>query len=113
MRPKQKPICARIRLKPGSLARVREWAAHISAHGEEAIQTLQAEGVSIESVFLESSDRGDFLVYYMRTASIEHAQAVAGKSTMAIDQYHNDFKRECWDEVDKLELLIDLEQTEG
>ena len=105
----QVPACVRIQLKPGSLARVREWAAYIAAHREDALRTLQAEGVSVESVFLESSEDGDFLVYYMRTASLEKARAVAVQSTSAIDQYHQRFKRECWAEVRRLELLVDIE----
>ncbi|WP_255991974.1 DUF6176 family protein [Chitinolyticbacter albus] len=105
----QEVVCARVALKPNSLQRVREWAAFISQHREEALQTLQLEGVTIESVFLDSSPSGDFLVYYMRSASQSKAEAVAANSLAMIDAYHNTFKRETWSHVDRLELLLDLE----
>ncbi|MFJ4289364.1 DUF6176 family protein [Cupriavidus sp. NPDC089707] len=107
----QIPICARIRLTPESLARVREWAAHISTHGAEALGTLRAEGVSIESVFLDTAPDGDYLVYYMRAASEEQAAEVARHSVAEIDRYHQQFKRDTWAEVRRLELLVDLATT--
>lgn len=108
----QKPVCARIRLQPDSLERVRAWAAHINMNKDAALATLQNESVSIESVFLDSSKDGDFLVYYMRAASHEQAQEVARQSTAAIDQYHQKFKRDTWLEVRHLELLVDLDNIQ-
>ncbi|XAH22171.1 DUF6176 family protein [Xylophilus sp. GW821-FHT01B05] len=102
------PVCARVRLRADSLARVREWAAHLAAHRDQALKSLEVEGVSIESVFLESTEQGDFLIYYMRAASIETAQRVALASISEIDRYHRAFKRETWAGVEKLELLVDL-----
>ena len=81
----------------------------MSEHRGEALQTLMAEGVSIESVFLESSVDGDFLVYYMRSESQEEAEAVAARSVEAIDRYHQQFKKETWVSATRLELLLDLE----
>ncbi|AOY90920.1 hypothetical protein BKK79_03135 [Cupriavidus sp. USMAA2-4] len=107
------PMCARIRLKPGSLPRVREWAAHLREHRAEALRTLAAEGVSIESVFLDSSADGDFLVYYMRAASEAQARQAAQASTAAIDDYHRAFKRDTWAQLTRLELLVDLQCEAG
>ena len=104
-------VCARIQLKPGSLPRVQEWAEHMRAHRDEALQTLAAEGVTVESVFLDSGAGGDFLVYCMRSTSQEAAQAVAARSVAAIDAYHRAFKRETWAEVRKLDLLLDLSRA--
>jgi len=101
-------VCARVRLRPGSLPRVREWAQYLTAHREEALGTLAAEGVSIESVFLDSGAEGDFLVYYMRSSSHEKAQQVAMQSTEVVDRYHRAFKQETWAEVKRLEPLVDL-----
>lgn len=103
--------CAIVHLHPGSVSRVREWVAYIMAHKSEALETLAAEGVKIESVFLASSEQGEFLVYYMRSSSQEVAQSVANKSLAKIDEYHRSFKKECWARVERLETLIDLEQT--
>lgn len=100
--------CAVVRLNPDSVPKVREWVAYMARNREAALQTLRAEGVSIESVFLESSELGDSLVYYMRSISQEQAQAVANRSAAAIDEYHRAFKKNCWAEVRRLELLLDL-----
>lgn len=107
---KEDVICAKVWLQPGSEARVREWARHINAHRTEALQTLQEEGVSIESVFYDPTPEGPCLIYYMRSASQEHAMAVAARSAHAIDAYHQAFKRETWVKVERLELLLDLVQ---
>lgn len=102
------PVCARVRLKPGTLPQVREWAAHITAHREAALATLAAEGVTVESVFLDSTEAGDYLVYYMRAGLHARARAVAQASVAAIDQYHRAFKQATWAGVQPLELLVDL-----
>ena len=95
----------RVRLKEGSLGRVRDWAAELNARRDEVLATLRDEGVRIESVFLD----GDTLIYYMRAESIEQAREVYAHSTHAIDAYHQRFKDETFDEQTALELLIDFE----
>ena len=102
--------CMKIRLHPGSLERVREWAAEINRRSDEALATLRDERVVVESVFLESGDEGDFLIYYMKAGSIEGAQAVANNSKHAIDEYHRRFMREVCASGRKLELLVDLDR---
>lgn len=106
------PACVRVRLRPDSLAKVREWAAHINDHRSEAMQTLIAEGVRVESVFLDSSKDGDFLVCYMRAVSHAVARKVAQDSTARIDAFHRAFKKETWVEVSPLELLVDLQAAQ-
>jgi hypothetical protein len=108
MSKKEDVVCAKVWLKPGSEARVREWAAYISSHRSEALQTLQEEGVTIESVFLDATPEGPCLIYYMRSASEAQAAAVAEKSVHAIDAYHKAFKRDTWTKVERVELLLDL-----
>lgn len=95
----------RVRLKEGSLERVREWAKELNARREEVVATLRDEGVRIESVFLD----GDSLIYYMRAESIEQAREVYAHSTHAIDAYHQRFKDETFEQQTPLELLIDFE----
>lgn len=65
--------------------------------------------MSIETVFLDTNEHGDFLIYYMRAASFERAQQVANASVAAIDLYHQQFKRDTWEQGTKLELLLDLQ----
>ena len=103
------PMCARVRMKPGSHLAMLKWAQHINSHRAEACQTLVAEGVAIESVFLESTPDADFLIYYMRATSRELARNVVRDSTADIDAYHQAFKQQTWAEVSSLELLVDLQ----
>ena len=77
------------------------------ARKAEALDTLVAEGVRVESVFLESHDDGDFLVYYMRAKSMDEAARIAARSAASIDAFHQAFKRDTWMEVKRLELLVD------
>jgi hypothetical protein len=103
-------VCARIQLQPNSLPHVRKWAAHMNLHKEYALQTLRHEGVTIESVFLESVEgEGDYLIYYMRAASLKEAAEVARSSLAAIDEYHKAFKQATWAKLSRLEMLLDLE----
>jgi hypothetical protein len=95
-----------VRLVPGSLPRVREWAAELNARRDEVIATLRDEGVRIESVFLE----GETLVYFLKADSVDGAREVyAARSKHAIDAYHQRFKDETFAEQTQLELLIDFE----
>ena len=102
-------ICRRIRLKPGSLDRVYEWARTMVQRREEALATLRDEQVTIESAFLERAADGEYLVYYMRAHDLKRASGAAATSKHSIDEYHQSFKRETWDERVTLELLLDLE----
>ncbi len=102
-------VCAKVRLKPGSLDRVREWATELRTRSDEVLATLRDEGVVIESVFLDSDEQGDFLVYYMKARSLEGAHAVVQSSSHAIDSYHQQFKVDTWQSQTPLELLVDFE----
>jgi len=101
--------CAKVRLKPGSLDRVREWATELRRRSDEVLATLRDEGVVIESVFLDSDEQGDFLVYYMKAHSLEEAHAVVRSSPHPIDGYHQQFKVDTWQSRTPLELLVDFE----
>jgi hypothetical protein len=105
-------VCAKVWLKPGSDERVREWAKYISNHRMEALQTLQEEGVTIESVFFDTTGDNPCLIYYMRSASQAEALAVAERAVNAIDDYHKAFQREAWVKVERMELLLDLCQAD-
>jgi hypothetical protein len=98
-------VCVRVRLEPGSLARVREWAAELTARRDEVLATLRDEGIWVESVFLD----GETLIYYLKADSLDRAREVYARSTHAIDAYHQRFKDETFAEQTQLELLVDFE----
>jgi L-rhamnose mutarotase len=98
-------VCVRVRLEPGSLPRVREWATELNARRDEVLATLRDEGVRVESVFLD----GETLVYYLKADSVDKARDVYAGSQHAIDAYHQRFKDETFAERTQLELLVDFE----
>ena len=105
--------CVKIKLKSGSIKRVREWAAEINRRRDEALATLRDEGVLVESVFLDSGEEGDFLIYYMKAESLQKAREAGRNSTHEIDAYHHQFQRDTFESGKKLELLVDLDRIES
>ena len=101
--------CVKVRLKPGSLDRVRAWAAELNRRSDEVLATLRDERVIVESVFLDQTSDGDFLIYYLKARSLEEARQVVQQSERAIDAYHKEFKRDTWDTRKPLDLLVDFE----
>ena len=67
------------------------------------------EGVRVESVFLDSNEHGDFLVYYIKAQNLGAASEAARRSVHPIDSYHQQFKLDTWEGQTPLELLIDFE----
>ena len=102
--------CVKIKLKPNSLKQVREWARIINERKNEALATLRDESVILETVFLDQTSEGDFLIYVMKTEGFERAKDGGEKSFHAIDEYHRNFKRESWEDGKSLEMLIDLDR---
>jgi|SRR5579864_1728690 len=103
--------CIKVKLKPGSLPRVRAWADELNKRREEALATMRDEGMVVESAFLDSTTEGDFLIYYMKAKSFEQATAVVKQSMHAIDAYHQAFKQETTESDTPLELLVDLDRS--
>jgi len=91
----------------GARARV---AATINRRKDEALETLRDEGVAVESVFLEQTPEGDFLIYFMKAESFERVAEAFEKTVHAIDEYHREFMRETFEERLPLELLLDLDR---
>ena len=105
-----KTICAKIKLKPNSLQRLKEWAEELNKRKYEALETLKDEGVYIEAAFIDKTEIGDFLIYFMKVDDLEHANQIAKRSKHAIDAYHKKFKIDCWESKEDLELLIDFDR---
>ena len=100
-----------IRLKANTQAKVEAWQQEIQRRKAEAIQTLQAEGVTIESWFQLELNGEHYLLAYMRAKDLAYAQQVARKSCFDIDQVHRQFKQH-WEQVIPAQLLVDLENNE-
>ncbi|AWA48656.1 MULTISPECIES: DUF6176 family protein [Acinetobacter] len=97
-----------IKLKQDTLANVDAWKIEIEQRKDEAIQTLQPEGVTIESWFHLELDGNNYLIAYIRSHDIGHAQQVARNSSFEIDKVHKQFKQN-WERIIPATLLVDLE----
>lgn len=103
--------CVKIKLKPNSTERAREWARVINERKDEALATLRDEGVIWETVFLDQTSEGIFLIYLMKAESLERAKDVVKNSIHTIDEYHQNFKHDCWEDGKRLEMLVDLDRS--
>lgn len=103
-------LCGRIKIKKGCLNEVRDWFATLNNNKEELLKAFALEGVWIESVFLEHTPEGDFLVYYMRQDDIEKAFENLAKFGLPTRLFHV----ECWkkycEECIILEPIFDLKR---
>lgn len=97
-----------IKLKQDTLANVDAWKIEIEQRKDEAIQTLKAEGVTIESWFHLELDGNNYLIAYIRSHDIGHAQQVARNSSFEIDKVHKQFKQN-WEWIIPATLFVDLE----
>lgn len=104
--------CVKVSLRENALPEVLAWAAELNKRKDEVTDTLAAEGVSFESVFLLKEETGYALIYVMRADDFDHARQVARSSSSYVDHYHEQFKKSCWAEVKPLEKLIDFECPE-
>lgn len=103
-------ICVKIKLKPDSLEKVRQWAKVINERRDEALATLRDESVILECVFLDRTEDGDYLISIMKAESFKKAEDAVRSSLHEIDKFHQQFKRETWGERKSLELLVDLDR---
>lgn len=100
--------CVRVKLKPDSLERVREWQSVMNERRAEALETMQAEGMWVESTFLEETPEGPHLIVVLIAEDFDKARAVGRASTHAIDVYHREFRQAVADSHADLELLVDF-----
>lgn len=97
-----------IKLKLERLDHVEAWQKELNARKAEALQTLQAEGVHVESWFHLELEGQDYLIAYMRADDIALAQQIGRNSQFPIDHVHKQFKTN-WAKVYPTTLLLDLE----
>ena len=103
---------ALIKLKPNTWSKVKTWQQQFEQRKVEAIETLQAEGVTVESWFHVQIEGQDYLIAYMRAVDLVKAQQMAKTSPFEIDQVHQQFKRDSWEKVIPATLLLDLDNRD-
>ncbi len=98
-----------IKLKANIMHNVEAWQTEVNARKTEAIDTLKAEGVFVESWFHVELEGQNYLIAYMRAEDIAKAQQIGRESQFAIDAMHKAFKQN-WERGYKATLLVDLER---
>jgi hypothetical protein len=98
----------RIKLRPDSISKAKEWAEHINSGKAEVLSILRNEGINLEAVFLDHVAGNDYLIYIMK-GDLEKSKAVAAASKYPMDIYHAQFKKHCWESRAEMEPLIWLE----
>jgi hypothetical protein len=71
---------------------------------------LRDETAVLEAAFLDHTDDGDFLIYVMTVENPQQSRNAVMRSTHPIDEYHRQFKREVWAQIQELEQLVHLER---
>ncbi|WP_224450063.1 DUF6176 family protein [Haloprofundus salilacus] len=87
-------ILTKSRIRPGKTDRLREWTDEIRAREDEALETLQHEGMHAEAAFVEHAEDGDYLVYYMEADDIEEVFEAFEESPHEIDREHREVMHE-------------------
>ncbi|WP_458187758.1 DUF6176 family protein [Haladaptatus sp. NG-WS-4] len=104
-------VLTKRKIKPGKTQRLKEWMAEIRRREDETVETYESEGMYSESAFVERTDEGDFLVYYMESEDARRAYEAFENSTHEIDQEHKRVMAETLEDernVGEYELLYHL-----
>ena len=84
---------------------VREWAAYMRAHIDEASMALRNEGVRHEMWFM-GRDPSLFVIGVMDVDDVAASRQVAVKSRLSVDEVHRGFKA-FWDKDSLQTLAVD------
>lgn len=101
--------CLRIELVPGTADRVADFMRGLKDRSEEVARSLEAEGIISETLFLDRTEEGDFLVFITRAGDLQAAAEAFQSSTLPLDVETRRLIAETWKSVRPLELLVDLE----
>lgn len=78
---------------PGETDRIEAWFEQESENKAEVKEALREEGVFVESAFVNRTDEGDYLYYYIEAADFEEALS--------------EFKSSEHDNIQEFQALVD------
>lgn len=102
--------CLKIRFRRDKAEEAVRWVQSLKERREEVAELLDAEGVRIESLFLERSGKDVYLYQYVRANSLEKAYEAFMKSQSRISEETRQFIDEVWEDAQSLELVGDFER---
>lgn len=101
-------LCGRVKIKEGALGEVYKWFKTLTDRKSELLEAFAFEGVWLESVFLERTYEGDYLIYYTRQEDLEKVYATLAQMGLPIRLLHVEYWKTCCEECAVLEPLFDL-----
>jgi hypothetical protein len=103
-------ICIKTKLRKEMIQEIRAWFQTLNDRLSETLQSLENEGVLVESAFLDQQGDDLYLIYYLKAKDISKAYEVFEKSTLPIDVYY----KKCWkmycEGREVLETLLDVDR---
>ncbi|QLH78063.1 hypothetical protein HZS55_12465 [Halosimplex rubrum] len=108
-------VMVKQRVKGDEVDRLKAWMAEVRDRSDEAEETLRDEGMLTESAFLEHTDDGPHLVYYMEAEDIDRVWDQYADSDHDIDEEHKAVMQEVLEDgrdVGEFESLYHLTSPE-
>ena len=102
--------CLKIRFRRDKIEEAVRWVQSLKERQEEVAELLDAEGIRVESLFIERSGQDVYLYQYVRANSLEQAYEAFMKSQIPISKETRQFIDEMWEDGQSLELVVDFER---
>lgn len=102
--------CLKIRFRRDKAEEAVRWLHSLKERHEEVAELLDAEGIRLESLFLERAGNDVYLYQYVRANSLEQAYEAFMKSPSRISEETRQFIDEMWEDGQSLELIADFER---
>lgn len=103
--------CLKIRFRKDKAEEAVRWVNSLKDRQDEVAELLDAEGVRIESLFLERSGQDVYLYQYVRANSLEQAYEAFMNSQSRISEETRQFIDEMWEDGQALELIADFDRS--
>lgn len=101
--------CIRVKLKKEYLSEIYDWFRELNDRKNEVLETLKAEGIIVESAFIDQHENNFYLIYYVKAIDLQKALNIFQCSTKPIDIFY----KECWKkfcgEVIDLKPILDVD----
>jgi len=81
-------VLTKQRIEDGKTERLIEWMSEVREREDEVVETFRSEGMLTETAFLERTDDGDYLVYFMEAQDFDDVYEAYDDSTHDIDEEH-------------------------
>jgi hypothetical protein len=97
--------CLKVKLRKGTTDMVVHWMNEWNRHEDWIRQRMTQKSTMIESVYIDRTEEGDYLIVQMRGAGLEAMIDELSASSDPFDQTKLAFIRQTWETVQLLEPL--------